>query len=53
VRVKRRLRPGVPSELDLSPEYEDLARLARTTGRDLRSLEREVVAAARRFLAGP
>ena len=45
VRVKLRRRPGAPVRaIDLSPEYDDLARLARATGRPLRELEREVVA---------
>lgn len=48
VRVKRRLRPGEPpSELDLSPEHDDLAALARTTGRELRTLERAAIELAR------
>jgi hypothetical protein len=52
VRVKRRLRPGTMGvgELDLSPEHDDLARLARATGRDLRGLEQEAIAALRRRL---
>jgi hypothetical protein len=48
VRVKRRLKPGEPTALDLSPEHEDLAALARASGIDLRSLEREAVELARR-----
>ena len=51
VRVKRRLRPGggsPASGFDLSPEYDDLALLARETGRSLRELEALVLAAARR-----
>ncbi|MSR63279.1 MAG: nickel pincer cofactor biosynthesis protein LarC [Planctomycetes bacterium] len=48
VRMKLRRRAGEPmSDLDLSAEHDDLARLARATGRDLRSLEREALAAAR------
>ena len=51
VRVKRRLRPGAqgkrPSQeiewRDLSPEYDDLAALARRTGRSLSDLTREVI----------
>jgi len=44
VRVKRRQRPGTESgALDLSPEHDDLAALARATGHDLRSLERAAV----------
>ncbi len=45
VRVKCRLRrEGPRGPNDFSPEYEDLARLARRTGRGLRELEREVLA---------
>jgi len=47
VRVKLRRRPGAndapSSALDLSPEHDDLARLARATGRPLRELEREAI----------
>lgn len=44
VRVKRRRRPGTePGALDLSPEHDDLAALARATGHDLRSLERAAI----------
>ena len=53
VRVVRRRRPGEGSALaaiDLSPEHDDLAALARETGRPLRELEREVV---RRLLERP
>ena len=53
VRVKRRHRPdGAPatSSLDLSPEHDDLARLARETGRSLRELEERAIEAARRML---
>jgi uncharacterized protein (DUF111 family) len=47
VRVKQRLRPGGGvTELDLSPEHEDLARLARATGKALRELERAAITAA-------
>jgi hypothetical protein len=55
VAVKVRHRPhreGPPSADDLSPEYEDLAALARSTGRSLRELERAAVDAALRTLAG-
>jgi hypothetical protein len=53
VPVKRRIRPGEsPTALDLSPEHDVLARLARATGRDLRELEREATAAARAALGG-
>jgi uncharacterized protein (TIGR00299 family) protein len=47
VRVKVRRRPGAVEveALDLSPEHEDLARLARATGRPLRELEREAIEA--------
>ena len=53
VRVVRRLRPGMGPldallEGDLSPEYEDLAALARSTGLPLRDLERAAVKAALR-----
>lgn len=53
VRVKHRRRPGrAPSAgLDLSPEHDDLAVLARTTGRDLRELERAAIELARAQLA--
>ena len=48
VPVKRRIRPGVaPAALDLSPEHDELVRVARATGRDLRELEREAIEAAR------
>ncbi len=51
VRVKRRRRPAAePSALDLSPEHDDLAALARATGHDLRSLERAAVELARAAL---
>lgn len=58
VRVKRRLRPGVApatpvSPADLSPEHDDLARLARATGRPLRELEREAVDLALAALGRP
>ena len=44
VRAKLRRRPGGAIEpYDVSPEYDDLAELARATGRPLRDLEREVV----------
>ncbi len=47
VRVKVRQRPGAPvSERDLSPEHEDLAALARSTGLSIRELERAAIAAA-------
>jgi len=53
VRVKRRRRPGGElSALDLSPEHDDLAALARATGFDLRSLEHAAVELARLRLAG-
>lgn len=53
VRVKVRSRPGaeVAAE-DLSPEHDDLARLARVCGRPLRALERAVVDAALAALRG-
>ena len=51
VRVKRR-RGGPPGPFDLSPEHEDLARLARRTGRPLRELEAEAIAAARAAAGG-
>jgi hypothetical protein len=59
VRVKRRLAPGAsrgspPGPLDLSPEHEDLAALARETGRPLRALEGAAIAQALARLAqGP
>ena len=48
VRVKVRRRPGaaVATPLDVSPEHDDLAVLARATGRPLRELERRSVEAA-------
>lgn len=49
VRVKRRVRDDIEA-IDLSPEYDDLAALARESGRNLRELEREVVLAALRRL---
>jgi len=52
VRVKVRRRGAGPPELaDLSPEFDDLAALARTTGRPLRALEHECLRAARERLA--
>lgn len=52
VRVKRRIRPaGGDTSLDLSPEYDDLAALARATGLELRELERAAVESAQRQLA--
>ena len=51
VRVKRRVRPGAGATAeDLSPEHEDLARLARATGQGLRALERAAIEAALRTL---
>lgn len=50
VRVKRRIRPSDAPEgagFDLSPEYEDLAAIARETGQSLRELEALALAAAR------
>ena len=53
LRVVRRIRPGVPARaIDLSPEYDDLAALARATGEPLRSLEREAVEQALADLGG-
>ncbi len=49
VRVKRRGGGGA-GPFDLSPEHDDLARLARRTGRALRELEAEALAAARAAL---
>ena len=49
VRIKRRVRPGDAPEgsgFDLSPEYEDLAAIARTTGQSLRELEALALALA-------
>jgi uncharacterized protein (DUF111 family) len=49
VRVKVRRAPHrVVSALDLSPEHDDLAALARQTGVALRDLEREAVELALR-----
>lgn len=52
VRVKRRFRPALPGssppgERDLSPEHDDLARIAERTGASLRELERRAIEAAR------
>ena len=46
VRVKVRLGALKPGPLDVSPEYDDLARIARESGRPIRELEREVVGRA-------
>ena len=46
VRIKRRIRPHAKSELssaDLSPEFDDLARLSRSSGLSVRELERRAV----------
>lgn len=56
VRVVRRLRPGAGPddpvlESDLSPEYDDLAALARASALPLRDLERASVEAALRQIA--
>ena len=51
VRVKvRRRKGGAPGLADLSPEFDDLAEIARATGRPLRALEHEVLRAARELL---
>jgi uncharacterized protein (DUF111 family) len=50
VRIKRRVRPADAPEgagFDLSPEFDDLAAIARETGRSLRELEALALAAAR------
>jgi uncharacterized protein (TIGR00299 family) protein len=46
VRVKVRLGAAALGPLDVSPEHDDLARIARASGRALRDLEREAVALA-------
>lgn len=46
VRVKRRIREGAGTRLDLKPEHDDLARLAEETGRPLAELEALAVEAA-------
>jgi uncharacterized protein (TIGR00299 family) protein len=47
VRVRVRRRPGAEVQaLDLSPEHDDLARVARRTGQPVRTLEREAIDAA-------
>ena len=48
VRVQVRRRPGAPEveAVDLSPEHDDLARVARRSGKPLRLLEREASEAA-------
>ncbi len=53
VRVKRRLRPGggPPERVDLSPEHDDLAALARRSGAPLRALEARAIELALRRLA--
>lgn len=55
VRVKRRIRPhdATVGPLDLSPEFDDLARLSRATGRPLRELEARAIARARAALGLP
>lgn len=54
VRVKVRGVPGTsePGPYDVSPEYDDLARIARETGLPLREVEKRAVAAAWRRLRG-
>jgi len=50
VRLKRRIRPSDAPEgagCDRSPEYEDLAAIARDTGQSLRELEALALAVAR------
>lgn len=50
VRVKQRVRPAWATEgagYDLSPEYDDLAAIARRTGASLRELEARAIDAAR------
>ena len=50
MRVKRRIRPDDAPEgagFDLSPEFDDLAAIARETGKSLRELEAAALAAAR------
>lgn len=50
VRIKRRVRPADAPEgagFDLSPEFDDLAAIARETGQSLRELEALALAAAR------
>jgi uncharacterized protein (TIGR00299 family) protein len=49
IRIKRRIRPHAPEEVrsaDLSPEFEDLAVLARASGVALRELEQRAVRVA-------
>ena len=48
VRVRVRRRPGAEAveAFDLSPEHDDLARIARRTKKPLRLLEREAIDAA-------
>ncbi|MEM7308639.1 MAG: nickel pincer cofactor biosynthesis protein LarC [Planctomycetota bacterium] len=48
VQVRRRPGQGEAGELDLFPEYDDLARAARAAGRPLRAVERLAIEAARR-----
>ncbi len=52
IRVKRRVVRGASgtTELDLSPEFDDLARAAEASGRPLRALEHEAIRAALRGL---
>ncbi len=52
VRIKVRRRPsGELEALDCSPEHEDLAELARSSGRSIRSLERQAIEQALAELA--
>ncbi|MEO6709822.1 MAG: LarC family nickel insertion protein, partial [Planctomycetota bacterium] len=46
VRVKVRLSGATLGPLDVSPEYDDLARLSRDSGRPIRDLEREAIGLA-------
>ncbi|HTF87782.1 MAG TPA: nickel pincer cofactor biosynthesis protein LarC [Planctomycetota bacterium] len=46
VRVKVRLGSAAVGPLDVSPEYDDLARLSRDSGRPIRELEREAIGLA-------
>jgi pyridinium-3,5-bisthiocarboxylic acid mononucleotide nickel chelatase len=50
VRVQRRRTAGPLRALDLSPEFDDLAEIARASGKPLRELEREAIELALRAL---
>jgi uncharacterized protein (TIGR00299 family) protein len=53
VRVKLRRSSAEPGRFDVSPEYDDLARLSRETGRTIRELEQEIAVRALEQLRRP